>query len=153
MELWGRDVLLLQASSAEQDTKLGLIQFYLRSRSLVFILRSWKADGYCLLHPAFQAKLLCFPAHHTLKPSFARLMTGTTSQRRLQPTALLHNNTTACFPLASARPLVLGRGKVVGKFFPRAPSSFRLRTMLGREDGEKIDRDDGVWAYPSSSSA
>lgn len=157
VELWGREVLLLQASRAEHDTKLGLFNSTWGHGPLCspFVPGKQMDIVFSILpsRPSFFASQPTTHWRDRLKPSFAQLVIGTTSQRCLLPTALLNNNTTACFPLASARPLVLGRGKVVGKFFPRAPSGFRPGTMLGREDGEKIDQDDGVLAYPSSSSA
>ena len=89
----------------KEESKLGLcwpVQLCLRSWSLVFILRSWKADGYCLLHPDFLARLLASqpaprsPARsmsNQLNPSFAPLVMGMKSQRCLLPTMLLNNNT------------------------------------------------------------
>lgn len=123
------------------------IQLCLRSWSLVFILHSWKADGYCFLHPDFQARLLAsqpiprspvWSLSNQLNPSFAPLVMGMKSQRCLFPTTLLNKNTrthnhvlpadigeTSC--LLPPVPF-MGREKVVGKSFPRAPS--RLRQHL-----------------------
>lgn len=105
MGLQGRHVLgHPRASGTEEESKLGLcwpIQFCLRSWFLVFILHSWKADGYCLLHPDFQARLLasqpspCSPAYslsNQPNPSFALLVMGMKSQHCLLQTMLLNNN-------------------------------------------------------------
>jgi len=58
-----------------------------------------------------------------------------------------------CFPPCPS----WGERKWWESLFPGHPagcgSAFGLGTMLGREDGEKIDWDDRVWTYPSSSSA
>lgn len=148
--LQGRHVLRLRASGTEEESKLGLrwpVQLYLRSRSLVFILLSWKADGYCLLHPDFQARLLasqpapCSPdwsLSNQLNASFAPLVMAMKSQHCLLPTRLLNNNTrthnhvlpTDFSETSCLLPPVffMGREKVVGKLFPRAPS--RLRQHL-----------------------
>lgn len=144
MGLQGKHVLHLQASSMEEESKLRLrwpVQLCLRSWSLVFILHSWKADGYCLLHPDFQARLLAsqpaprspaWSLSNQFNSSFALLVMGMKSQRCLLPTMLLNNNTrtndhilpadfgeTSCLlpPMS-----FMEREKVVGKLFPRAPS-------------------------------
>lgn len=100
-----------------------------------------------------------------LDPSFVPLVTGMKSRHSLLGTTFLNNPTPPmCFPLASARPLVCfplcpsrGEGKCWESSFPGHPagcsSGLGLGTMLGREDGEKIARDDGVRIHPSSSSA
>lgn len=98
----------------EEESKLGLrwpVQLCLRSRSLAFLLHSWKADGYCLLHPAFQARLLAsqpvprspaWSLSNQLNPSFALLVMEMKSQHCLLPTVLLNNNTHTHKPVLPA---------------------------------------------------
>lgn len=96
---------------------------------------SWKVNGYCLLHPDFQARLFAsqptprspvWRLSKQLNASFARLVTRMKSQCCLLPVMLLNNNTrthsrvlpagfgeTSCLLPRSVS--FMGREKVVGK--------------------------------------